>query len=820
LGRKLDAERAEQVFRDAGLIPLENFPGAKRGWLARCKLCGSEVKPHFHSILAGKGCRECGKRRSAAQQSARGLEIAIKVFSQAGLTLAGPYKNAKTPVLVKCMNCNHKFKAIQSSVKQGSQKCDCRKGPRRPLEVYYPELALEFHKALNGKLNIRSVGTGMRAQVWWECSKGHEFIASPASRISNRTGCPICSGRLALIGVSDLRAMYPEIFTQLSDPGRFKDVAVHPGSNEKLEWRCQANPLHLWEASVYSRVQGSGCPVCNGKTVLSGENDLESIHPELAEEWSSKNKLKSTQVHFGSQRKFLWTCRRIQSHEWSATVASRAKGAGCPICANQRLLVGFNDLATVFPELLPLWHAEKNGKLTPQDLIGASGKPVTWKCLINGDHFWVAPPSRLISQGAGCPICANRRVLAGQNDLANLDPVLASQWAHDLNPIGPQEVSLESHYLAWWRCSDRAIHTWRAAVAQRRRGTGCPYCAGRKVEAGFNDLASLHPGLENEWDRERNGALLPNQITAGSNRKVAWKCSKDPRHRWIAVASSRARGNGCPICSNKIIVQGLNDLRTVYPELAEQWNYRLNGSLSPDSFSSGSVSKVWWICSDFESHEWMASISSRTRLSVSCPICANLQVLAGFNDLGARRPEIAKTWHSSRNGSLSPDQVVPGTNRLVWWQCPSIESHVWRSSVKNRSKGKGCPQCTPAGYSARKTGYLYAIKHPGLKAKKVGITNTSAESGRLAHFQNLGWTILQLWGHEDGQVAQAAETRILRWVRQDFGLPPYLSPQDLPRIGGWSETFADDGMTDQEFVNECSRVVLEEIKRLDEVERF
>lgn len=50
--------------------------------------------------------------------------------------------------------------------------------------------------------------------------------------------------------------------------------------------------------------------------------------------------------------------------------------------------------------------------------------------------------------------------------------------------------------------------------------TRCPYCTGRKVLAGFNDLASLFPKLAKEWDAELNGAAAPyrgdlRQLTPG-----------------------------------------------------------------------------------------------------------------------------------------------------------------------------------------------------------------------------------------------------------------------------------------------------------------
>lgn len=106
-----------------------------------------------------------------------------------------------------------------------------------------------------------------------------------------------------------------------------------------------------------------------------------------------------------------------------------------------------------------------------------------------------------------------------------------------------------------------------------------------KLIVGQNDLAKVNPDLAAEWHPSKNGSLLPSQITAGSNRKVWWlgKCGNE----WQAVVSSRTRGNGCPFCANKRVLPGFNDLATTYPEIAEEWNYKRNGALSPEDFTYG-----------------------------------------------------------------------------------------------------------------------------------------------------------------------------------------------------------------------------------------
>lgn len=812
---RVDPEAARKVFLAAGLEPLEDFPGSRTGWLSRCQTCNRKVQPHLHSVKRGTGCSHCARDASARRQQERGLRIAKEVLSTSDLQLIGDYVNAKHPISVMCLLCNRRFETTQASVKSGNVKCTCKKLPRNPLVKTHPGLYAQLHPTKNVGLDPSKVGTGMREAVWWRCLQGHEFRTSPASRVAGNGACPVCAGTAIVKGVNDLEITDPELYSELTGKKLDPMVGIHPFSNKKYFWRCLQNPKHEYEASVYSRKSGTGCPYCAGKKVLVGDNDLATTHSRLALEWhSEKNTLTPADVVAGSHRKVWWRCSADKSHEWEAIVSSRTKGHGCPVCAHQQLKVGFNDLGSLHPDVAALWHPTKNGTLRPTDVLGAPQQSYWWQCPKEKGHYWLAPANRLVSQGAGCAVCANRQILAGQNDLATIDPVLASEWAFDLNGLDPSEVSAESHKRVWWRCKKYSDHVWETTPGQRRRGHGCPVCAGRALKPGFNDLESQAPEVAREWDSGRNGNLVPSEVLVGSHKKVHWRCRKNPLHVWAASVSSRVRGNGCPVCSNQLTVAGINDFATLYPDLLSEWSMSRNRELHPTTISPGSSKKVWWTCRNHSDHHWQASIASRTRLGTACPICRNLQVKPGFNDLATKRPDVASTWHPTKNNGVTPQEVVAGTNVLFWWQCPSVPDHSWRASVKNRSKGKGCPDCTPAGYTANQPGYFYAIRNPSLKAKKVGITNSPVGTGRLSSFEKSGWQIIRVWSSDDGLVAQAAETRVLRWIRQDKFLPPYLAASEMPRTGGWSETFSDEGIPDKELVEVCQRVFDEELLRI------
>lgn len=350
--------------------------------------------------------------------------------------------------------------------------------------------------------------------------------------------------------------------------------------------------------------------------------------------------------------------------------------------------------------LLEQWDAEKNAPLSPETVSASTHKKMWWKDSYG--HEWAQPVYSRTVQKCGCPICANRVVLPGFNDLATTYPTLASEWDTEKNgTLTPQQVSAGSGIKVWWRC--KKGHSWKAVIASRAGGCSCPVCANRIILPGFNDLATTHPVLAAEWNKEKNGDLTPQRISYGYDKKVWWRCSLG--HEWKATPISRIRmAAGCPICSGYAVQKGYNDLETLYPLIAAEWNYEKNDALTPDQVVAGSNRLVWWRCS--LGHEWRAAIVDRTVGTNGCPYCSNRKVLAGFNDLATLEPEIAAQWHPTLNGELLPTQVTAGSSRRIWWFCS--EGHVWRTSVANRTNAKkrtGCPVC--AGNISKKNALYY-----------------------------------------------------------------------------------------------------------------
>ncbi|MBQ3109742.1 MAG: zinc-ribbon domain-containing protein [Clostridia bacterium] len=125
---------------------------------------------------------------------------------------------------------------------------------------------------------------------------------------------------------------------------------------------------------------------------------------------------------------------------------------------------------------------------------------------------------------------------------------LAEEWNYEKNNgLTPLDVLPNSNKKVWWKCGKG--HEWQALIADRNNGRGCPYCTGKKVLKGYNDLQTVNPTLAKEWNYDKNGELTPMEVAPNSGKKVWWKCSKG--HEWQAIIQNRNRGRGCPICAKE-----------------------------------------------------------------------------------------------------------------------------------------------------------------------------------------------------------------------------------------------------------------------------
>lgn len=401
----------------------------------------------------------------------------------------------------------------------------------------------------------------------------------------------------------------------------------------------------------------------------------------------------------------------------------------------EKLVVGVNDFASNFPELVKEWDVERNSPLTPQDLSFGSHKKVYWLCQL-GHSYLCDVGGR--ARGRSCPFCSGNAVLAGLNDLRTTRPELIPEWDVERNfPLTMKDVSSGHNKKLFWLC--KLGHSHHAAP-RHRQANKCPFCSGKAVLPGYNDLATIRPDIAAEWDKERNSPITPLDRTSGSNKKAFWLCPLG--HSYSATINDRCRprGSNCPFCSGGAVLEGFNDIAFTAPEMAKEWGYELNSPLTPMNFSLGSHKKVFWLCP--EGHSYKAAIGERAT-GTGCPRCASYGFDATkealFYFIENKKAGSRKVGITNTNGTadrvkkygadwLTLFSVVEGNGRLI--KELEIEILTWIR------KDLGLPKYLEKGKGGLQSGHTetFSIDGPSNAAviKKISETLSLLKSRNLA----------------------------------------------------------------------------------------
>lgn len=519
----------------------------------------------------------------------------------------------------------------------------------------------------------------------------------------------------------------------------YKPELLSQGSKQKVWWICAKG--HSYEAQIRNRVNGNGCSYCAGKKVLKGYNDLETFFPEVASEWNYDKNIGLTpaMVVFGSNKKVWWRCKVCEG-EYESTIINRTnRNVGCPYCAGQKVLVGFNDLQTKNPDLAVEWSGKNT--LKPAEVTLHSKRKVFWICPLGHDDYLMSITQR--SRRQGCPVCAqqsqtsfpeqaiyfylkkvfpdalNRYIV----DKRELDIFIPSKkmgveyngyFSHKkkeekdaekknfFNSKGIHIVVIKEyksekekqnadyfiHERTTYRMLSTLIKELLISFDADSTDVNCErdaiaiknqYISIRKE----NSIATLRPDLVELWDYEKNGSITPEMVTLGTGQRFYWKC-RICNCSYLNWPSRIAQGSVCSKHHN-ILKIGENDLATTHPELLKYWDYEKN-TVEPSEIYGGGERIVYWRCE--KGHSYTKPILKHIR-GEGCPFCAGKRVLAGFNDLLSQKPKLAEEWDYELN-DCKPDEIhYNNQSKNIHWICSSC-GYKWEYKVSNRIN---CPAC-------------------------------------------------------------------------------------------------------------------------------
>lgn len=479
---------------------------------------------------------------------------------------------------------------------------------------------------------------------------------------------------------------------------KLEDFGVY--SHAKAWWKCHKETDHEWEApiagvviSIEKQTSSKGCPFCQGLRSCPS-NCLAFTHPDIAKLWHpQKNGLITPQdVTKGSNKKAWWKCPKRDDHEWRAVINNRSKAnQGCPFCLGRKTSRDSN-LTVKFPQIAQEWDFGKNGQLKPTDVNPKSNKKVWWKC--PKGHEYDTKVCHRTRPNARCPYCVGRK-LSPERSLTTCNPKLAAEFHPTKNgPLTAADVFISSGKRYWWLCNSNSTHEWRSTVDNRQRGTGCPYCAGKKtmVEDSF---AHKYPNLLEEWDLDLN-EKDPFSLALKSNHRVHWKCKNKQYHLWTATVASRTEGGGCPYCSGHKLHEKDSAYFQLPKNILNEFIQRFNPSVDLKATSIFLEKGVVWKCTANSEHKtWEARLKTRMQGKNSCPECEPHSTRIPYEkSVAYLYPHLIKEWHS--DSIFNPTQLKAGSGRLVKWVCQFRKDHTYEMRVAQRVIGHGCPKCRNA----------------------------------------------------------------------------------------------------------------------------
>lgn len=688
--------------KNGSLSPYDVGPGSGRKVWWKCSEGDDhEWKTSIGHRNNGSGCPICSGRRAVKSTSIATLKPDLAKewhpFKNGSLTPFDVSPASGKKVWWKCPEGDdHEWKTsvAHRNNGKGCPVCSGHKVAKSTsIAVLNPQLAKEWHPTRNGNLSPYDVSPGSARKVWWKCPKveGHEWEAM----VNNRTkgsGCAVCVNQV-VVDSNCLANVYPELSKEWhpTKNGNLEPKDVTFGSTKKVWWKCPKGKDHEWITSPSRRIFGTGCPFCTNPSstpelriltelrtiftsvehrVIINGHEVDIFIPGLkigieydGEFWHS-NKQKQD-LRKNTELKDKITLIRVRDKGLNILTDYDIKQTTRNITVE--------TIKSILQQISKLIKIESTEVLSR---INSYHKNKKWVASEDFRKLHVA-----------------RNHITLEESISFLFPKITEEWHPTKNePLLPKYFSPGSNKKVWWKCSKGNDHEWESQIADRcLNNTGCPICSNKKIILS-NSLATLNPDLANEWHPWKNGKLTPYDVGIGSNKRIWWKCNKGDEHEWrTSVVHRTERGQNCPICSNKKIINS-NCLATLNPKLAKEWHPTNNEKLTPYDVGVGSNKKVWWKCTEGDDHEWEAVIVSRHN-GIGCPICSNQKVVKS-NSFATLDPELAKEWHTTKNGNLTANDLGLGSHKKVWWKCHKGDDHEWQTSVRYRRKGDGCPICS------------------------------------------------------------------------------------------------------------------------------
>lgn len=456
------------------------------------------------------------------------------------------------------------------------------------------------------------ISYGSHKKVKWICKRGHHYEKDIHSRCQG-TGCSKCSG-IVFDHRRGLFEEYPTLIQELDSEkntiGAVQDITC--GSAKKIFWKCKQG--HSYEMSAANKLKSKGCPYCNNKRVVAGENDLvtwckNNGRKQILDDWNyGKNKVQPTEITYGSNTKAWFKCH-ICGYEWQTVVNSRTnRHSDCRMCSRR--------IRSSFPEQCIYYYISKafpdavNGDRTVLE-----GRELDiWVPSLN---FAVEYDGRKWHKDYSKDIEKDK--LCKDNDI-----ILYRIREKGCNTLdSDNSISFEYEYGDWASLSD-IVKDILSDIGNNNTDVDIlrdEYIIKEQyyIQSLENSLEYLYPELAKEWHPTKNSNITPDLVMAETHDIYYWLCPEG--HTYKASPKNRVRMNSnCPFCSGQKVLRGYNDLETTHPQIALDYDNQKNVRKSYE-ISRGCSDFVWLKCHKCK-YEFFYQLNSYVSKGGLCPVCS------------------------------------------------------------------------------------------------------------------------------------------------------------------------------------------------------
>lgn len=494
----------------------------------KCNICGNEWNPKPRILLSGSNCPFCAHK----QYNTDTFKQAMSAVNP-NIIIIGEYKGAFSNIECKCAVCGKEWSPSATSLLSGHgcNECSTRKRRERDRKKYEVKF-LEEQKKVNPGIFIKSKYTNSSDHIECECLVcGFTWDTSPASL--KNSGCPSCANCKPF----DFNSFKEELKIKNPNLEVLRTVDKDNTKHRKVLCRCVACGYE-WPARVSHLLNGHSCPKCchyqssfaeqfitySLKEALGKDQVINRYSKAIGKEldiyipkysfaiefngWAwHKNKITQDKEKArlcrenGIKVLFIYdACPKsvididdIECMSFGYDLGSEkghvtlkklvAQILHCLGLSDSEICVGI-DWSNVIANAIKAsrrktteqFKSEVDTINTNVEILGeyvGSKKRISCKCKVCGNEW--NPIAQNLLRGSRCPCCAGNKVLKEFNDLATVNPVLAAEWHPTKNgSLTPDMVTKGSKKKVWWKCKQG--HEWQAVIANRNKGSGCPYC--------------------------------------------------------------------------------------------------------------------------------------------------------------------------------------------------------------------------------------------------------------------------------------------------------------------------------------------------------